>query len=379
MREPRRWDVFCRVVDNFGDAGVCWRLSQLLAHEHGGRVRLVIDDVRTLSRLEPAVRETPRQTVAAVEIVRWTDDIDLVPDGVDVIVDAFGCGPPRPYLERAASSDERPVWIVLEYLSAESWVPAHHGLPSPHPTLALERYFFFPGFSAQTGGLLRERDLLARRDAYGADDRARLWERLGHTPPPPDALTVFVLGYGTAPLCDLFGAWAAGERPIVAVVPEVGLADQARRFLGDDRCSKRGSLEIRFMPFVPQARFDELLWTCDINFVRGEDSIVRAQWAAKPFVWHIYVQEGEAHRAKLEALLDVYGAGLDEAAAQAMRGLCFAWNQLDGARVSAACAWAAFEQSLPVLAQHGRMWAERLAANGELASNLARFCRDKLK
>jgi hypothetical protein len=21
------WDIFCRVIDNFGDIGVCWRLA----------------------------------------------------------------------------------------------------------------------------------------------------------------------------------------------------------------------------------------------------------------------------------------------------------------------------------------------------------------
>ena len=39
----RSWDVFCRVVDNYGDAAVCWRLARQLADEHGARVRLWID------------------------------------------------------------------------------------------------------------------------------------------------------------------------------------------------------------------------------------------------------------------------------------------------------------------------------------------------
>ncbi|HET9045379.1 MAG TPA: elongation factor P maturation arginine rhamnosyltransferase EarP, partial [Casimicrobiaceae bacterium] len=39
----QRWDVFCKVVDNFGDAGVCWRLARQLVAEHDLAVTLWID------------------------------------------------------------------------------------------------------------------------------------------------------------------------------------------------------------------------------------------------------------------------------------------------------------------------------------------------
>lgn len=58
------------------------------------------------------------------------------------------------------------------------------------------------------------------------------------------------------------------------------------------------------LPRLTQRDYDRLLWSCDLNFVRGEDSLVRALWAGKPFVWHIYPQHDEAHHAKLDAFLD---------------------------------------------------------------------------
>ena len=38
------WDVFCRVIDNFGDIGVCWRLARQLAGDFALHVRLWVDD-----------------------------------------------------------------------------------------------------------------------------------------------------------------------------------------------------------------------------------------------------------------------------------------------------------------------------------------------
>ena len=30
-RQPLLWDIFCQVIDNHGDVGVCWRLARELA------------------------------------------------------------------------------------------------------------------------------------------------------------------------------------------------------------------------------------------------------------------------------------------------------------------------------------------------------------
>ena len=185
MPPSLRWDIFCRVVDNFGDAGVSWRLARQLAHEHGIAVTLWIDDVASLARFVPGVREDAADQGACGVRVRALATIEpSVFTLPDVVVEAFGCGLPEAYLRAMAERAKPPVWIVLEYLSAEPWIDASHGLPSRHPRLPLTRWFWFPGFTAKTGGVLREAGLLEARDAFRADAaaRTRVWQSLGVAP-----------------------------------------------------------------------------------------------------------------------------------------------------------------------------------------------------
>jgi uncharacterized repeat protein (TIGR03837 family) len=190
--------------------------------------------------------------------------------------------------------------------------------------------------------------------------------------------------YESAPLGDLLGCWERGARSIVAALPDSGIVPAALEYFGvgrvpADRVLRRGALELRILPFVPQSRYDELLWSCDCNFVRGEDSFVRAQWAERPFVWHIYAQPESAHVRKLEAFLDLYCEVLPIETARAVTDLMRAWNQSDAGGVSTASAWDAFVGQRGALERHGRYWADRVAAVGDLAENLAQFCRSKLK
>jgi uncharacterized repeat protein (TIGR03837 family) len=138
----------------------------------------------------------------------------------------------------------------------------------------------------------------------------------------------------------------------------------------------RGRLTVAVTPFTDQDTFDRRLWSADLNIVRGEDSFVRAQWAARPFVWHIYPQAKSAHRVKLDAFLHRFRAGLDAAAAQATGRFWTAWNDDDAA--GAAAAWTPFRGEFPTLAGHGRRWAQRLATLPDLASALADFADDRL-
>ncbi len=391
-KRPLSWDVFCKVVDNYGDAAVCWRLARQLALLHSGRVRLWLDDPSVLHALCPEVSaQRTRQEVAGVEIHCWRQDSVFESAG-DVVIDGFGGGLPQPYLEAALGRTPHTLWITLEYLSAESWVAGHHGLPSRPPRLDLERYFFFPGFVPGTGGLLKESDLESRRGDFqgSAERRARFWEDLGFAPAAPGATVVSLFSYANPATSELFQAWASATRPVVAAIPNGPARVAAETFLGaanaaDGASFTRGHLEIRLLPFLPQRRYDELLWASDWNFVRGEDSFVRAQWACRPFVWHIYPQEARAHWVKLDAFLAVYCAGLEPAAAGALRAFWHAWNGVDGevrdgsAKVSIGSAWSALQPHEARLRKHAEAWAQHLLGAGDLAANLASFCADRLK
>jgi len=309
-------------------------------------------------------------------------------------VEGFGGGIPEAYANAMAghhSSPVRPLWIVLEYLSAEPWVAAHHGLPSPHQRLPLERWFFFPGFTAGTGGLLREAGLDARREGFLRAPRKReaFWRDAGFAPPAPEARVISLFGYENPAVAELLEAWASGKEAIVAAVPRSRLRADVAVYLGagtenrtevSDQVIRRGALEVRFLPFLAQDRYDELLWAADWNFVRGEDSFVRAQWAERPFVWHAYPQSGGAHVAKLEAFLEIYCRGLAPALAAPLVALWRGWNGAAPLPAGAiARAWAALAPHRAALEQHASAWAAEAAKSGDLVRNLTGFCEERLK
>ena len=374
-----RWDIFCKVVDNFGDIGVAWRLARMLATEHGFDVRLWVDDRTALARIWPGISlENEPQRVDGVNVRSWTDPFPEVEPG-DVVIETFQCAIPEPFLSAMATKPVRPCWINLDYLSAESWISGCHRLPSPHPRLPLTKYFYFPGFDDTTGGLLRERGLRAERKAFLCDAEVleRLWARHGLAPPRAAELRVSLFCYAGAPIADLFDAWAAGSTVITGLVPEGDAAERARSALrsnvAGEQCIERGPARLQFIPFTDQCDFDRLLWSCDINFVRGEDSFVRAQWAQRPFVWNIYPQDENAHWIKLHAFLDRFGNGLDVQTASAIRHLWRAWNGMVRP-AELGRAWQDFLSHRKPIADHTVRWAEGLFRHKELTAGLVNFC-----
>jgi uncharacterized repeat protein (TIGR03837 family) len=383
MPPSLRWDIFCRVVDNYGDSGVCWRLARQLAAEHGLAVTLWIDDVATLARIEPAL--DPRrddQVARGVRVRRCSESLPAPFLEPDVVVEAFGCGLAESYREAMAAETRPPVWINLEYLSAEDWVEAAHTLPSPHPLLPLTCWFYFPGFTRGTGGLLRENGLDAVRNAFQRDpaSRAALWRAIG-VEPRESTLTVSLFCYANAALPALLDTWAEGDEEVVCVVPEGVAQSELDRWTGGavphpGAPAVRGRLTLAVAPFVDQDAFDRRLWSCDLNFVRGEDSLVRALWAAQPLVWHIYPQPEDVHLVKLDALLTRFDAGLPTREVQARRAFWQAWNS--GEPGDAALAWPAFRAALPELQAHARARAVALARQADLAKELVTFCENRL-
>lgn len=343
---PPTCDIFCSVVDNYGDAGVCWRLARQLATEHRWRVRLWIDDPRPLHRLAPDHAGGP------VDVRPWPAPW-AVADPADVVIEAFACEPPTEYVAAMAVRERKPVWINLEYLSAEPWIAGCHGQPSPHPRLPLLKHFFFPGFDAGSGGLLLEADYEARRASF---DEAAFRAEFGLPPRNADELTVSMFAYPHSPLPELLAALTRAGRTLSLLLP----GGAAHSGIG-------GSLRQYPLPFLPQVRYDEILWASDLNFVRGEDSFVRAQWAAKPFVWHIYPQDADAHLVKLDAFLDRHPAG------EPLRPFWHAWNG------KGCLDWPAFAGTLPAQSVAAQEWKQELSRQPNLAAALVQFSSERLK
>jgi uncharacterized repeat protein (TIGR03837 family) len=372
---PVSCDLFCAVVDNLGDAGVCWRLARQLAAEHGWAMRLWIDDMAPLALLRPGIDPLlSAQTVDGVEIHRWSKEFPAV-EPARVVIEAFGCELPPGYLVAMTACRPPPLWLNLEYLSAEDWVAGCHALPSPHPTLPLTKYFFFPGFTAGTGGLIRERD-------FGVPPVPQ--ERVPFRVFPPvmptagDPLTLSLFCYDNPALPHLLDSWAHGSERIACRVTDGLPRRQVEQWLGAEfsvgATAQRGQLSLIALPFLPQIEYDALLGGCDLNFVRGEDSFVRAQWAEQPFVWQPYPQSEDTHRIKLAAFLQRYLTGLDAAASSAVRNFWQAWN----GEGDIAATWSGFRAALPPLAAHGPAWSKSLRNLGDLAENIANFCSGRL-
>jgi len=334
-----RIDLFCQVIDNYGDIGVCWRLARQLVTDHGCEVRLVVDDLGAFRVIAPEIDSgLAWQSLLGVAVVAWSAADALVP--FDVVIEAFACDPPAPYVEAMAARQPFPVWINLEYLSAEAWVDEIHCMPSQHQRLPLTKYFFCPGFTETSGGLIRE-------SQSGSD------APVGRA----SALRIFAFTYPHAPLQALRKAFATA-----GVSTAVTLAAPLTQAAPDWQTAAA----------VPQTEFDALLANFDLLIVRGEDSFVRAQWAAKPFLWHIYPTDDGAHLIKLDAWLDRYCIGLDANARAAYRAASHAFNtttRYDGPSAP----YDLLAQNLGALAVHAVRWRDTLMQQTDLATRLMSF------
>lgn len=365
-------------MDNFGDIGICWRLARELARREAAPVRLWVDDWNALCHFVAGVHSGQDAAVIdEVELRHWRDPLaDAVLPG-EIVIEAFACELPESFQAAMAQQAPVPVWINLEYLSAEAWVADCHGLASPHPRLSLVKHFFFPGFADQSGGLIREAGLLARRDAFLADAEAQQRWRTAQAIDAERSL-VSLFCYPRAPLAGLFECWAQGPQALTVLVPESSAlpavaAACGRSSLRAGERVERGTLELIVLPFATQDAYDELLWRCELNFVRGEDSFVRAQWAGRAFVWQIYAQAEDAHLAKLEAFLARYHEGMKNTAAQAQGAFWQAWNGVGGVD-ALATAWPAFAAALPAVRPHALAWSARQAEQSDLCARLIEFC-----
>lgn len=380
MASSFRLDLFCQVIDNFGDAGVCWRLARQLANEHNCRVTLWIDKPSVLGRICPEINpELERQTVTGVVIRLWPEVFSRLPadEVADVVIEGFGARLPEDYICQMTQKEPSPVWINLEYLSAESWVESSHLMASPQSRIALTKYFYFPGFTERTGGLIREKSIVPERELFQSDrqNAIRFLSRLG-VKALPEQWIVSLFCYPDAPVGAFLDSLGKYGKKVLCLIPEGVATEQVGTFIGREASAgtryETGNLAIQILPMVEQDDFDRLLWSCDLNCIRGEDSFVRAQWAARPFVWHIYPQNEAAHMVKLNAFLDLYLSGLPKKAADNIRLVWTLWNDrkhemaiLDN-RIN-------LDDLMPEWSRYATDWFKKLTVQDDLAAGLLRF------
>jgi uncharacterized repeat protein (TIGR03837 family) len=369
MIKIQRWDIFCKVIDNFGDIGVCWRLACNLA-QRGQLVRLWVDDASALLWMAPLGCD-------GVEVKSWAQLADY--RAGDVLIEAFGCEIAPEivaacasfYWARAEKGLEKPVWINLEYLSAEPFVERSHGLPSPimsGPAKGTSKWFFYPGFTERTGGLLREADLpLATLPlANNATDAQRISLFCYEPAALPHLLQQLAQGTQSTELLVTQGRATIATHNALKTLPEAHFLvknDLQPNKILHGKLLISEQLKIEFLPALSQASYDALLRSCHLNFVRGEDSLVRALWAGQPFVWHIYPQSDGAHAAKLDAFLDWLDAPAD------LRLFHHVWNGLSNAPLPPLnmLSWATCTQAA----------LQRLRKQADLVTQLQAFVEQK--
>ncbi len=370
----QQWDVFCQVIDNFGDIGVCWRLACHLA-ERGQRVRLWIDDASALRWMAPDGH-------AGVQLRDWHSLLAADEAPSDVLVEAFGCDAPPDFIaacvRHAAASGHPPVWINLEYLSAEKYVERCHALPSPilqGPAAGWTKWFFYPGFTPATGGLLREPDLPARQQRFDSAVWRQAQRADSGDAAHPGTLWISLFCYEPPALASLLAQCAQTNPAPVQLLVTPGRATAAVRAALQSMehendlqplLDQRKQLLISYISPCPQPDFDEMLWACDLNLVRGEDSLVRALWAGQALVWHIYPQHDNAHHAKLQAFLDWLQAPAS------LRQFHAVWNGVVAGGVVLPDAAMLQQWRACVLRARDTLWAQE-----DLLTQLLGFCTQK--
>ena len=388
MPRANHWDIFCTVVDNYGDIGVTWRLAKQIANEYSIPVNLWVDDLASFSHILPALNPFKKvQSFSGVNIIHWAEPLPIGFIAGDVIVEAFACELPeqvKNQLLHLHQTDPKsvPIWLNLEYLSAEDWVEGCHGLPSLQAN-GLKKYFYFPGFTAKTGGLICEQNLFAQRDAWQADtaNKLQLFNELNLKGIKAEDTVISIFSYETQALATLCELWQQGAKKVHALIPKGRSLHSLTHLLPCEiealvpgQKIVHGNLTLHILPMTNQQSFDRLLWSCDINIVRGEDSFMRAQWAAKPFIWHIYPQEDDYHLVKLEAFLKIYCDNLAPEIAENWSKLNLAFNQAQQSAVD--LHWQNLNPvSLPLL-QHAKQWPINAINDADLATRLVQFVKN---
>ncbi len=296
--------ILCKVVDNFGDIGVAYRLARsILEREMDAKLRLVVSCLESFSRIcrnvDPSLHE---QSVEGIQVFDWNDhdlcrnEFSLRPP--KIILECFQCGRPD-WLEEILFDDSftDTVQIInIEYLTAESWADDFHLLKSGTRKASIKKVNFMPGFTERTGGLIQDEKFMHRVDQRNA--------RVQDPSVPMEEKKYRVLvfsypkdfGFLCRSLEKLRLRLESGGRKL-----EVWAAHGAGRDSFVAACSGC-TFELRDPGYLDQCSWDEFLTQMDVLFIRGEDSFARAALAGIPFVWNIYPQEGQYHLVKLQAL-----------------------------------------------------------------------------
>ncbi|MDO4640890.1 MAG: elongation factor P maturation arginine rhamnosyltransferase EarP [Neisseria sp.] len=366
--------LFCTVIDNFGDIGISWRLAQILSREHGIQVHLWLDNEEALRILCPDLPPLPCR-YRGIYLRHWQASTDA--EGIDSapipdwVIETFACDLPESVLN--IMRQHRPLWLNWEYLSAEHWAEAMHAKPSPQ-TDSQQKYFWLMGFTERSGGLLREHNYCHNIDT--ANLRKTLMLPQKSTP------EWLLFGYESPIWARWLQTWQQNGQPLTLFLAGNQITESLRHagaipkyaLQNDGDVFQTGIIKLIRLPFLPQDNFDSLLHLCDGVVIRGEDSFVRAQYAAKPFFWFIYPQSEDAHIEKLHAFWQKATATWPQTLQQAHQLLSDELNgALDLSAAERLSAWQSLMQQQALWCKHAELWRASLFAQNSATEKLVAF------
>lgn len=281
-------DIFCQVIDNYGDVGVAYRLAREFKRVYPNKkLRFVINQIEELNLIRKSEN---------IEVILYKD-ISKIENSADLIIESFGCEIPKEYMDKALKKSK--LIINLEYFSAEKWVDDFH-LQESFLGGNLKKYFFIPGLSEKSGGILLDNEFLERKKKVEANKEYYLEK------------------FEIKEKYDLIGSVFSYEKNFDSLIEELKKLDKKIILLILSEKTQKNFIKyfdngnnydkIKFvkLPFFTYDKYEELLALCDFNLVRGEDSFVRVLLLGKPFLWHIYPQDENTHIKKLESFLEKY-------------------------------------------------------------------------
>lgn len=377
--------IFCRVIDNFGDVGVSWRLSRLLHQEAKFPVVLLIDNLHALKNLVPECDVVASvQILHGITVVDWQEavlakQLQNLPKP-QWVIETFGCDLPKSVLQ--IMQEKTKLWLNLEYLTAEPWAKDMHMLPSLQSN-GLAKYFYFLGFEQETGGLLREADYGQKKWAFNHHEQDCFRASLGLPTKDADTHSIFLFAYPNQHWQTWFLAWQNWGQSIELLIACDAVWQEWEKFSQAQGLQAKGRSNIQAyrLPMVAQSQFDQLLWLSDWIFIRGEESFVRAQLSGKPFLWHIYQQENEVHLDKLAAFWQLWDGFLSPDLAKALAVVSLSINAAtqvpDAQEIERA--WQYLILHRAKWQEAAKKWSDGILSQASAVQKLASFIENNVK
>lgn len=344
-------DVFCDVIDNYGDAGVCLRLCRDLTKK-GYSVNLYCNRTGVLNK----ILNLDDKENQKLKICQWPLDKDNYV-AHEIIIQAFSVRLESFLIEKIKL--QKSLVVNLEYLTAEKFAEDCHQLTSFSD--GIQSFFFFPGFTSKTGGVLIEDNFLKLIKKYRNQTSS--------------SITLFSYeNDNVKPFIDNLFMFKFPKKLIIFEGKPLDNFNNIYKQNLLPGCSiKINDLTIVAKQMVSQDEYDELLCSSFINLVRGEDSIVRAMLAGKPFLWHIYPQEENAHIEKINALFDRMSEYCDDKkAVEKLRKLTLSYNGVSNLINSFD-----LKEFYKDWEKISLQWSDHLISLGSLSSNLITFLKQK--